>query len=321
MPAYTVAQLSSILNVGEYSYVAPGGSFTQALGQVLPRLMAMGLWRDTCYEVSLPNTVGYVSLPGDTDTVLAATVNDRTRAVRSMWHDVRITGRHAVLSAYYGVVDAGWYPVLLDMKEAQSVDTEEDVVAVTELYAFYAGSSTVVPVSAFGGQVTIVASTADGQQLTLTASSSGDLVFTGDPAFVKIESITYTDIGFPIDLIEYTDATKIITTVPAGTGVLRYRRFRTSQASDESTVHLLVKRAAPLNLTDETIIYLGNIGAIKHGLLGLIAEDNADLERANVHWGTCGKLLDEELKSILGAAKPTLQVDLSAGGLPIYNQY
>ena len=318
MPAYTVAQLSTIL--GEY--VAPGGDFTAALSQVLPRLTAMGLWRDMTYEVSLPNTVGYVSLPGDTDTVLAATVNDRARAVRSMWHDIRITGRHAVLSPYYGVVDDGWHPVLLDMVDAQDLDDVDDVVAVTELNARYAGSSTAVAVSDFTGQVNIATSNAAGRQLSLTATTSGDLDFTGS-AFVKIESITYTDVPFAIDLVEATDTTKVITTIPAGTGVLRYRRFRTSQVSDESTVHLFVKRSAPVHMTDDTIIYLGNIGALKHGLLGLISEDNADIERAGFHWGMCGKLLDEELRSILGAAKPTLNVDLSGGGsaLPIYNQY
>ena len=311
MPAYTVAQLSGIL--GEYRD-PDGPDFTSLLSQVLPRLTAMGLWRDMTYEVSLPNTLGYVSLPGDTDSVLAATVNNRSRAVRSMWHDIRISGRHAVLSPYYGVVDDGWHPVTMDLKDAQEAETEDDVTPITSVAARYVGTTTPVTVSAFRGQVNIVSDVGD-----LTASTSGDLDFTGS-AFTKIVSVTYTDVPFPIDLV--TDG-KILTTVPAGTGVLRYRRFRTSQPSEESTVHLLVKRSAPMHLTDETIVYLGNIGALKHGLLGVIAEDNSDIERAGFHWGMCGKLLDEELRSILGAAKPTLNVDLSGSGsaLPIYNQY
>jgi len=326
MPAYTVAQLSAILGTGEYNYVAPGGDFNTALAQVLPRLMAMGLWRDTTYEVSLPNRYGYVSLPEDTDAVLAATVNNRSRPVRSMWHDIRITGRHATLSPYYGVVDAGWYPVLLDMKDVQDVDTEEDVVAVTEIYAMYPGTQTNVMVADFSGQIQIKVRTS----LTLTnvsdmtASTTGSVDFSiGGDGYFSVESITYSDVPFPVDLVSSFDSVTVIATVPAGSGVLRFRRFRTSQPSEDSTVHLLVKRAAPTNITDDTIIYLGNIGAIKHGLLGLIAEDNADIERSQFHWGMCGKLLDEELRSILGAAKPTLNVDLSGCGsaLPIYNQY
>jgi len=326
MPAYTVAQLSTMLALGEYNYVAPGGSFTQALSQVLPRIMAMGLWRDTVYEVSLPNKYGYVSLPADTDTVLAATVNGRARAVRSMWHDIRITGRHAVMSAYYGVVDDGWYPVLLDMKEVQGVDNADDVVGVSEINVFYAGTATAVLAADFSGEINIKVRTSatTGSVGDMEASAIGDYNFSiGGDGYFGVESITYTDVPFPVDLTSSFDNTKVIATVPAGSGVLRFRRFRTSQPSEESYVHLLVKRAAPMNLTDDTIIYLGNIGAIKHGLLGLIAEDNADIERAGFHWGMCGKLLDEELRSILGAAKPTLNVDLSGSGsaLPIYNQY
>lgn len=529
MPAYTVSQLASIL--GEYRDPS-GPDFKARLSQVIPRIMAMGLWRDTTYEVSLPNTLGYVSLPDDTDCVLAATVNNRSRAVRSMWHDIRITGRHATLSPYYGVVDAGWYPVLLDMKDVQDVDTEDDVTAVTQLDA-----SPSISASGYAGTVTITGQNADGDVVQMTQSSSGlleftapglnaatatinpagdnnsvlytaatagtagnaisvtystpadayeatvsvtgnaitvvpatkgrmtiaggpfvgvitpsftwgDLLYAGmlnskphftstgaplsmfgatglrvywtgtqwhaeklvsgfddyraistddvaDPslaAFVKadlggaddgeissitagissaaqviavvnddvdasalvtasasgtvtgpvaavaetnlsggsddssivsIQSITYDDVPASFDLVDPDYPTKIIATIPAGSGVVRYRRFRTSQPSEDSTVHLLVKRAAPTNLTDDTIIYLGNIGAIKHALLGLIAEDNADLDRADRHWGTCGRLLDEELRSILGAAKPTLNVDLSGSGsaLPIYNQY
>jgi hypothetical protein len=324
MPAYTVAQLSSILARGEYNYVAPQGDFTQALAQVLPRIMALGLWRDTVYEVSLPNQYGYVSLPADTDTVLAATVNGRSRAVRSMWHDIRITGRHAVMSAYYGVVDDGWHPVTLDFKDAQEAASTDDVTEVLSLSVRHAGTETAVPVSSFTGMLTIVGSTAfsGGSQVTLTDyEASGNLAYeVADAGIVRIDSITYTDVPFPVDLV--SDGV-VITTVPKGTGVVRHRRFRTSQPSAESYVHLLVKRAAPMDLTDDTIIYLGNLGAIKHGLLGLIAEDNADIERAGFHWGMCGKLLDDELKSILGAARPTLNVDLSGSGsaLPIYNQF
>lgn len=326
MPAYTVAQLSAILGSGEYNYVAPGGDFNTALAQVLPRLMAMGLWRDTTYEVSLPNKYGYVSLPEDTDAVLAATVNNRSRPVRSMWHDIRITGRHATLSPYYGVVDAGWYPVLLDMKDVQDVDTEEETDLTTELYVYYAGTTDGVLEADFSGsiQVKVKESLTSNALSDLTASTSGPymLSIAGD-GFYSIASIVYSDVPFPVDIVTPADTSIVIATVPAGSGVLRFRRFRTSQPSEDSTVHLLVKRAAPTNITDDTIIYLGNIGAIKHGLLGLIAEDNADIERSQFHWGMCGKLLDEELRSILGAAKPTLNVDLSGCGsaLPIYNQY
>ena len=49
-------------------------------------------------------------------------------------------------------------------------------------------------------------------------------------------------------------------------------------------------------------------------MLGNIAEENADLERANYHWGVCGNILDEQLDAHRGAAKPTLKFDPSGVG-------
>jgi hypothetical protein len=69
-------------------------------------------------------------------------------------------------------------------------------------------------------------------------------------------------------------------------------------------VKLLLKRAWEPVLTQDDVIYLGNLNAIKHGLLGMLAEDNADLERAQYHWTICRQLLDEELDAARGAAKP-----------------
>jgi hypothetical protein len=83
-------------------------------------------------------------------------------------------------------------------------------------------------------------------------------------------------------------------------------------------VHVLCKRAFKLLEDDDDICYVSNIGALKHGLLGRIAEDNADLERANYHWQLCTKLLDEEAASATGAAQPRLNIDpFGTGGRSI----
>ena len=323
MPAYTVAQLQEILGTGEYSYVVPRGNFISALKQVLPRIMALGLWRDMTYEISLSGELGYVSLPPDTDSVLACTINDRPRPVRSLWHDVRITGRHPVLSQYYGIVDAGYFPVLRDMKDVQGVDTDEDVTPIGDLYLVPTGTTDTNWATEPDGEV-ILTTNVEGRSGTQLISSTwavspGDWAFTVDSeSFTRIDSVVYNDITEPLDIIDTAYSNTVVATIPAGSGVLRFRRFRTPLKNDETTVHLLVKRACPSEITDDTIIYLGNIGAIKHGLLGLIAEDNADIERAEYHWTKVGKLLDEELLSILGAAKPTLVFN-DPGAWPIHN--
>ena len=51
----------------------------------------------------------------------------------------------------------------------------------------------------------------------------------------------------------------------------------------------------------------------------MLAEDNADLERAQYHWTICQKLLDEELDAARGAAKPRLSLDPSGSGSAILN--
>ena len=59
--------------------------------------------------------------------------------------------------------------------------------------------------------------------------------------------------------------------------------------------------------------------AIKHGFLGCVAEDNADIERASYHWAICKQLLEEELDAYRGGAKPTLQFDPSGSGSRVPN--
>lgn len=300
MPSYTVVQLEAILG----SYVPPGSAdFTAGLGQVLPRLHDIGLWRDLAYEVSLSGQYGYVSLPADTDAVLACTINDFPRMARSMWHDIRISGRQATLSTHYGVVDAGWYPVMLDMCDVQGVTVAGPVTNNT-LIGLASGTANPLPSSAFIGSIDIQVSPAD----LLIQSESGDLTFTHSETFSAIMGITYNEVKFPVDIVDLAFPDKVIATVPTGSGVLRFRRFRTSGKAPGSVIHLLVKRGSPSDLTPDTVIHLGNIGAIKHGLLGVIAEDNGDLERAGYHWGQAGKLLDLELASVFGAAKPDLRI-------------
>lgn len=310
MAAHTLAQLESILG---YVVEEGGDMFATRMRQVLPRMNDMGLWRDMAYEVSLTGELGYVSLPSETDAVLACTINNFPRNTRSLWHDVRIVGRTASLSGYFGIVDAGYFPVLMDMEDVQGEETA-DLAAVTTFDADLSGTTTTATLT---GQITIVGLTATGERVILTQNTS---TFTADPGIVSISSITYDETSEAVDITDPNFPTKIITTIPAGSGVVRFRRFRTSHKDPDTVIHLLVKRGCPDNLIDSTVIHLGNLGAIKHALLALIAEDSSDMERSGQHWGMCGKLLDQELASMFGSAKPSLRIsDPAASG--IYNNY
>jgi hypothetical protein len=317
MPAYTVSQLQSKLG----QYVEPNGDFVAAIEQVLPRLYNLGLWRDLVFETSVPAPHGYISLPEDVDAVLGCTINDNPRPTRSMWHDIRIVGRNAELSPYFGIVDDGFHPVLLDMKEVQDVEEEEDVV-VNQLRIHPTGTTTAV--MSFDGQITIVTNDADetGRTHTLNqATGGGGTTFESDVPddFTRILSITYSDIDQPYDLVDPNFSTQVIATIPKGSGVIRYRRFRVSDADENTTIHLLCKRGVPSFIDDNTIIHLGNINALKHALLARIAEDNADVERATYHWSVATQLLDAELDAMRGSAKPVVKLDIWGGGNRPYN--
>lgn len=310
MAAYTLAQLESILG---YVVEQGGDMFATKMRQVLPRLNDMGLWKDMAYEVSLSGELGYVSLPSETDAVLACTINNFPRNTRSLWHDVRIVGRTPSLSGYFGIVDAGYFPVLMDMEDVQG-EVTADLAAVTTFNAYNAGTSTAAELA---GQIVIEGQTAAGRNVTLTQGTSS---FTASPGITKITSITYDETADAVDIIDPNFPTKIITTVPAGSGVVRFRRFRTSNKDANTVIHLLVKRGCPDNIISSTVIHLGNIGAIKHALLALIAEDSSDVTLASQHWGMCGKLLDQELASMFGSAKPSIRIsDPAAGG--VYSLY
>jgi hypothetical protein len=79
------------------------------------------------------------------------------------------------------------------------------------------------------------------------------------------------------------------------------------------------RKFTPLQSVQD-IVHLGNLNAIKHGLLGFIAEDNADVERANYHWGVCRILLEEEMDAHRGSARPTVNFQpAGAGSMSIPN--
>lgn len=314
--AKTASQLQTIL--GEY--VAPGKPFYPALEQVLARLHDMGTWKDMTFECSITNEYGYGTLPPDADSVLACVINNRPRPVRSIWHDVRITGRTATVSAYYGSIDDGWHPVMLEMRDVQGVACDADVVATDVLRLVLTGT-TAYPAN-FTGSVTLTTNAVnDGGTLsTEVTDHTTYLSFDVADDFTRVVSIAYTDIEVPLDIIDPDFPTKVIATIPAGSGVCRFRRFRMADKHADTRTHFLVSRAAPDSLTDSTVVHLSNLGALKRGLLAVIAEDNSDLDTAEAHWAKCEEILDKELASVMGAAKPTLQWN-DVGAIRVQNQY
>jgi hypothetical protein len=97
--------------------------------------------------------------------------------------------------------------------------------------------------------------------------------------------------------------------------VTRYRRYRIDNRDSKTmSLRLLLKRKFKTLIDSTDVVYISSLNAIKHALLGSIAEENADVERSNYHWSVCRALLDEQLDAHRGAAKPAIRFDPSGVG-------
>lgn len=299
MPAYTVNQLATMLD----KYVEPDGDFKSSLNQVLSRIYNMGTYRDLTVQYSLPVIDGCVTLPDDADSVLHTMVDGFPVPVRSLWHDFKSVGIGNLsnnATTQWGLIDAGYSPTRKLLAEP-----------VTELFL----------VSASGSSVPHVFSLTDGSTVTVQGSD-GDQFYTGelvgspnriifDTPITSIPNIYFDGLIGAFDLrLVANDSDSTIATVGPDSGVTRYRRFRINGSTDGSTVvHVLCKRAFQPLRDGNDIIHVGNIGAIKQGLLGRLMEDNADIERAQYHWSQSMLLMEEEANSSRGAAIPRLNID------------
>ena len=317
MPALTVKAVTKALS----DYVRPDEDIVAKLNMVMPRIYAMGMWRDLLYDWSIETTNKYFALPEHSESLLGAMLQNSPVDTQSQWHDYRISGYASGGPApIFGVVDDGFH------------EAKEDLVhkILTDVYTIRVkptGTNTNLPV---GGSITVVYGKNDDSNVGEDSTSSFTFELEGGSSFlttnhaniINVKSISFEDVAYDVCVYAYnsTSGESVTLAIVKGDGVARYRRFRFHN-SDSSTknVKLLLKRAWQPVLTQDDILHLGNLNAIKHGLLGMLAEDNADLERAQYHWTICQKLLDEELDAARGAAKPKLTVKPAGNNFHIPN--
>ena len=303
MPSLTLNHLTSLLG----SYIEPDGDFKASLNQVLARIYNTGTYRDLTVQYSLPVVNGCITLPDDADSVLHTMVDGHPAPVRSMWHDFKSVGSGYGADLSWGLIDSGFSPTL----QLVPVSGIEELTVVP--YGPYSTSR--VFNTDDGEEIVVRASNLEGQFESSANKTTKQIVF-ADPV-TQIDSIRFEGLLIAYALVtDPLDLNTALAVVGPESGVTRYRRFRLNRATDGQTVvHVLCKRAfAPL-VSDNDIVYVGNVGAIKQGLLARIAEDNADIERAEYHWQRCTLLLEEEAASTRGAALPRLNIDPSGTGM------
>ena len=82
MATLTVAGVEEALS----KYKSVGSSFISELNMVLPRLYAMGMWRDLLYETVIQTSDGNFTLP-EAEAVVQAMLDDDPARVRSRFSD------------------------------------------------------------------------------------------------------------------------------------------------------------------------------------------------------------------------------------------
>jgi hypothetical protein len=297
MSALTLKQISDALSI----YTPSDGSFVPRINQTLSRLHNMGTYRDLTVQYSLPVVGGCIYLPTDAEAVLHTAIDGKPAAVRSLWHDFKIAGT-ASNDLTWGLVDAGYSPVLLDLQTATDTLYLVPSAGSPTKFPFVGTEDSGVSLSASDGTTRFRAETYD-------SGFDGTTIVFPEPV-LYIESIRFDHLGDSFDLrIIAGDIATTVATVGPGSGVTRYRRFRVPGTEDGRVVHVLCKRAFIPLVEDTDITYLGNINAIKNGLLATVAEDSNDVERAQLFWNTAFQLLEEEASSTRGAAQLRLNLD------------
>ena len=315
MPALTVKSVSKSLS----EYVRTDEDIVAKLNLVMPRIYALGMWRDLLFDYQISTTNDYFALPEHAESLLGVLLQDSPVDAQSQWHDYRISGyASGGPSPLYGVIDDGFHPTkqrfpfkdsrfklkVLPIPPLTTLPTEGEVVV-----SYLRDIDT-------DGDLTDEVDSGNSHTFTMGGESS---ISTSDVNVASVTEVRFDGLHQKIRLVaeNVADATEQYTLAEmVGDGVARYRRFRFQNSSaDTKDVKLLLKRSWQPLVTENDVIYLGNLNVIKHGLLGMLAEDNADLERAQYHWTICQQLLDQELDATRGAAKPKVKLNAAGAGV------
>lgn len=100
------------------------------------------------------------------------------------------------------------------------------------------------------------------------------------------------------------------------------RRYRISPVDSDTKATLLMKRKFVDVAIDAHLVFIPNDSSIiKHGLLGKLAEDNADVQRAEYHWGVCKRQIDSDLDSYRGGSRPKVHIAPEGTGSGMRGMY
>lgn len=304
--AATVSTLRKALT----PYVRADQDFLDFLNSVLPRLTNMGYWKDLLYQYSVITDHGYVTLPWDADSIVAANVGNHPTGLSNVWQDYRTAGYSSRgPQPVYGLVDDGYHPTISDLIEGETYQLQVETLVSAEDGRPPDGKVFIEYIAEDG--------TSKRWVFSLGVSGATLTTFTAPNRVSRIKEIRFAGVSNLINLKAVPTDTSLTTILVAegrGDEVCRYRRFRLHNPSgSDLPVLLLLKRAfKPLSLESD-VVYLSDLNVIKHGILATVAEDNADLERANYHWNVCKMLLEDEKDAVKGMIRIYPNIDPTGG--------
>ena len=303
--------------------------FRRELNLALPRLYNMGMWRDLVFEDVVTTTSSTFTIPDNAESIISAIVDSDgsssdysyPRTVRSQFHDYRLFGRDDTAGehtlAALGIVDDGYSATVEEpvagktySLKLQPISPAATIPASGKVHVTFSdGAFTFSPTTdsgSGGGQFTL--SGQSGIQTSVNSITSISEIRVGTTELSAPVKLTWEEEGSSTSFVAAND-------LQQANQVTRYRRYRVSNNdSDTMALRLLLKRKFKQLLSSTDVVFVSSLSAIKHALLGTTAEDNADLERANYHWGVCRAILDEQLDAHRGAAKPVVRFDPSGVG-------
>lgn len=335
MPALTTIQLynthSKYLDTSENKE----SDFRNALNEVMPRIYKMGYWREMLMEHSQDASAGYISLPQETDSIVAALIDNNPVPTRSLWHDYKLFGTNTsddtLVNAF---VDDGYSPTYRDLISGSKYKIQFHTLKGPNFNVAPSKGTVTVRYRMFedatNGDSALIAGQTKLEGKSFTESSKTfqgesqtdaiDLLVHQDVTQILSISWTNMEAEHPLQLTATyngvagssvsLDSTKdlLLSNINSSQGVSRYRRFRVGNTDSTSTAHMLLKRRWVNCDSRSDLVHVPSNAILKHALLGKLSEDNADAQRAMYHWGVVKELLEADTDSHRGAAKPTLHI-------------
>ena len=271
--------------------------FLQILNEVCQRYIQSGKWQGAVLEVDFQNADGYVSLPYEFESVLAATYDKAPVQTYTQFHTYVINGPGEVQQSL------NWPGVLIDLGDGFATASNIQTTGVLKIVTDAADNGKTIRL--FGldqnGLQIFGSDGVPGELVTCTApfvntthqfSVVTGIQATPDPAVVMTKFWSLYDAG-----------NNLLSTYYPGESRPTYRRYQTNQA-DKAIRLICQRRFIPMRNESDWVIP-GNIPALRSGFWAWKFENGSDVQMAEGAWNKGLSWLNNEAKSSRGGAIPS----------------